>query len=144
MIGDPILSAEWEEMKSLLVIPLVVAVPLALASGVLLAVGARINLLEPISVTIICSAAGMLGLLPLIRGGGRDLTGVLQRALIGTVLHLFSATALAGAAIALHIVEARLPFVFWLLGGYWISLIALVIQLRRIILNNVGLAGTHR
>ncbi|MGA3067839.1 MAG: hypothetical protein ABSF29_13430 [Tepidisphaeraceae bacterium] len=128
-------------MKSLLLIPLIVALSLALASGVLLAAGVRVNQIEPITATLIGSAAGVLGLLPLIRGS-RDLTAIFQRALIGTILHLFAASALAAAAIALHVVDARLPSICWLMGGYWISLIALIIQLRRLMLNNIGLPGT--
>jgi hypothetical protein len=138
------MPVEWEEMKSFLIIPLIVALPLALVAGILITAGARINPLEPISVAVICSAAAVLGLLPVNRADGRDPTGVLQRALAGTVLHLFTAAALAGIAIAFHLVEPRLNFVFWLLGGYWISLITLVIQLRRMILNNLSLAGTQR
>ncbi len=130
-------------MKSLLAIPLIVVLAMALAWAALAGAGVRINPLEPVSAAIICSAAGLLGVLPLMRMRRNDLTSIFQMALVGTVLHLFAASALAGAAIGTHVVAARLSFVFWLLSAYWVSLITLVVELRRLILTHIGSAGTQ-
>jgi hypothetical protein len=139
----PFTGAFWEEMKSLLAIPLFVIVLVALTWSILAAAGTRVNPAEPITAAVACSAAGLLGLLPLLKHRRHDLTAVLQMALIGTIVHLLAASALAGAAIAAHLVDARLSFVFWLLGAYWISLITLVVQLRKLILTHIGAAGTQ-
>jgi hypothetical protein len=130
-------------MKSLLVIPLVVLLVIALAWSILAGAGVRILPLEPVTAAIACSAAGVLGLIPLLKLRAKDLTTVLQMALIGTVLHLLAAGALAGAAVAAHVVEGRLSFIFWLLGAYWVSLIALVVQLRKLLLTHIGPAQTQ-
>jgi len=134
----------WEEMKSLLAIPLGVFALIAIAWSILAVAGTRVNPLEPITAAIVCSAAGLVGLLPLLKQRRHDLTATMQMALVGTILHLLAAAALAGAAIATHVVEARLAFVCWLVGAYWISLIMLVVQLRKLILTHIGAAGTHR
>jgi len=121
-------------MKALFIIPGIVAIFFAVAAASLALTGMRINPIEPITAGIISAAAGMIGVLPTAAGKRKDLVGVVQLALIGTVLHLLAAVALAGVAIATHLVTGRMPFMYWLLAGYWVSLVALVWQLRRALL----------
>jgi uncharacterized membrane protein YesL len=128
-------------MKSFLLIPLVVFALVALAWSALAAAGVRILPLEPATAAIAGSAAGLVGLFPLLKSRKLDLTSVMQMALVGTVLHLLATGAIAAAAVASHLVQARFSFVFWLLGAYWISLIALVVQLRKLMLTHIGAAG---
>jgi hypothetical protein len=121
-------------MKALFIIPVVVASFFAVAAASLALTGVHINPLEPITAAVICAAAGIAGMLPTAPGKRKDLVGAVQLALIGTVLHLLAAVALAGIAIAAHLVTGRMPFMYWLLAGYWVSLVALVWQLRRALL----------
>ena len=121
-------------MKSLFIIPAVVAIFFAAAVALLTLTGMRINAIEPITACVISAGAGMLGLIPTLASKRKDLVGTVQLALVGTILHLLAAVALAGAAIATHLVVGRMPFMYWLLAGYWVSLVALVWQLRRALL----------
>jgi len=120
-------------MKSLLVIPLAVAAVFGVAIVVLSLMGMAIKPADPIVAGAIATVAGMTGLLPILKGRGRDVVLVVQLALAGTVIHLVIQVGLAVAIIAGHINhDPALPY--WLLGGYWISLVALIWQLRRMIL----------
>jgi hypothetical protein len=121
-------------MKALFVIPATVAICFAMVAVSLGLTGTRINPIEPVTAGFICAAAGTVGVLPTLKSKRKDLVGVVQLALVGTVLHLLAAVALTGAAIATHLVVGRMPFMYWLLAGYWVSLIALVWQLRRALL----------
>jgi hypothetical protein len=121
-------------MKALFIIPGIVAIFFSVTAVSLALTGMRINPIEPITAGIIAAAAGMLGAIPTLASKRKDLVGVVQLALVGTVLHLLGAVALAGVAIATHLVAGRMPFMYWLLTGYWVSLVALVWQLRRALL----------
>src|ERR1700729_194793 len=126
-------------MKSLLLMLLVVATVLAVPTLVLMTCGVRINPIDSLTAGAIAAAAGAIGLLPILVGRRKDPVGIFQLALVGTVLHLLSAVALAATAVAIHLVMVRMPFMCWLLVGYWASLITLVWQLRRLLLTTVGI-----
>ncbi|HEX4053537.1 MAG TPA: hypothetical protein VHX86_04660 [Tepidisphaeraceae bacterium] len=121
-------------MKSLIVIPLTVAVVFGIAAVVLSLAGMAVSPADPIAAGAISAAAGMVGLVPVLRTRGRDAISVVQSALAGTIFHLLTQTALAVGVIASHLMIHHGAFPFWLIGGYWTSLTALIWQLRRFIL----------
>jgi hypothetical protein len=125
-------------MKSLTIIPLAVAAVLGIAAVVLSLAGISVKPAEPIIAGAIASAAGVAGLLPVLRSRRRDAVSIVQSALAGTMLHLLTQIALAVGFLASHAVDRHGAFPLWLLGGYWTSLSALVWQLRRIILANAS------
>ena len=77
----------------------------------------------------------MLGMLPMLRSRQTDPVAIVQLALIGTVLHIFCTIFIAAALLFFHVENMHGSFIFWLLGAYWVSLVLLVWQLRRIIMN---------
>ncbi len=121
-------------MKSLIVIPLTVAAVFGIAAVVLSLAGMSVRPADPIVAGAIASIAGMVGLVPVLVSRGRDAISVVQSALAGTILHLVTQIALAVAIVASHLMNHHGALPFWLLGGYWTSLTALIWQLRRIIL----------
>jgi len=131
-------------MKTLFIMPLVVATFFAAAAVILAVCGVRVVIGEALTAGTISAGAGILGLVPIFVGRQKDLVGAIQLALVGTVLHLAGAIGFAGAAIAMHIVAARLPFVGWLFAGYWVSLITLIWQLRRMFVSASGLAKVQQ
>jgi hypothetical protein len=86
---------------------------------------------DPMAAGIISAVAGVVGFLPIALTKRKDAVGIFQLALVGTVLHLFAAVALTGAAVGTHAVALRMDFIYWILGGYWVSLILLILQLRQ-------------
>jgi len=131
-------------MKTVFIMPLVVATFFAAAAVILAVCGVRVVMGEALTAGTISAGAGILGLAPIFVGRQKDPVGTIQLALVGTVLHLAGAIGFAGAAIAMHIVAARLPFVAWLFGGYWVSLITLICQLRRMLVTASGLAKVQQ
>ena len=67
--------------------------------------------------------AGEAGLLPLLLHTGDDPATRFQSAWIGTVLHLGLAVMLS--VLVLLLLKPGMPFVYWLLGMYWLTLICL-------------------
>ena len=109
------------------------------ASSALAVFGVRMSPVDPITAGAIAIAAGTIGLLPILAGGRKDPVGAFQLAFAGTVLHLLTAVALAAIAVAIHLVAIQIPFMCWLMAAYWVSLIALVWQLRRLLLTTAGI-----
>jgi hypothetical protein len=125
-------------MKSMALIPVVVAACVGIAALALKVAGVAVNLIDPLAAGIVAATAGILGILPLLRLSEPDAGTIAQRALVGTVLHLFCTCAVAGVFIASQVVNFRGSFVFWLLGAYWVSLAILVRQLRRVMLDMIA------
>jgi hypothetical protein len=130
-------------LKSLTIILLSIAGPVAVAALLLMVIGVRISPIDPIAAIAIGGISGCLGILPLARSGRRDPSSVLQMALVGTVLHLLAQIALGTTLYATHAVDLHGNFVFWLLGEYWLSLIALIWQLKRMISSVIPEAKVH-
>jgi hypothetical protein len=120
-------------LKSSAIILLSVTGPVAVVALLLMLVGVRISPIEPVAAIGIGMISGYLGILPLARSGRRDPSSVIQMALVGTVLHLLTQIVLGTALYATHLVDMHGNFVYWLLGEYWLSLIALIWQLKRMI-----------
>ncbi|MGD0140513.1 MAG: hypothetical protein ABSD28_16720 [Tepidisphaeraceae bacterium] len=131
-------------MKTVFIMPLVVATFFAAAAVILAVCGVRVVMGEALTAGTISAGAGILGLIPMFAGRQKDPVGAIQLALVGTVLHLASAVGFAGAAIAMHVVAARLPFVGWLFAGYWVSLMTLIWQLRRMLVTTIGVAKVQQ
>jgi hypothetical protein len=122
-------------MKAMALIPLVVVGCVGGAALMFKLSGLRLNLTDPIFAAAVAATAATIGILPILRTRQTDPAGIIQLALIGTVLHILGTIVLAGALIAAHIETVNGPFVYWLLGAYWISLIILVWQLRLAVLH---------
>ena len=131
-------------MKTLFIMPLVVATFFTAAVVILAVCGVRVVIGEALTAGTISAGAGILGLAPIFVGRQKDPVGTIQLALVGTVLHLAGAIGFAGAAIAMHVVAGRLPFVGWLFAGYWVSLITLIWELRRRIVTTSGVAKVQQ
>jgi hypothetical protein len=127
-------------MKPLVVISLVVASFFILMTGLLLVAGVHIHLNNPLAAALISIGAGLAGIAPIAASRRDDPVGVFQLALVGTVLHMVAAIAFSGAALAIHAVAIELNFTYWLLAGYFVSLVALVWQLRRVLFTTFGIA----
>jgi ABC-type cobalamin transport system permease subunit len=121
-------------MKSLIIIPLIVFAAMAIAVIMLSTAGLRFKLADPVLAGGVAATAGIVGFLPILRARHKDAVSVVQLALIGTILHLLCSVALGIALIASHTVDIHGRFIYWFLGAYWASLVALVGQLRRSIL----------
>ena len=126
-------------MKPLLSILFVIIPFFALAVGVVAASGVHFRLADPVTAAVVSVGAGLAGILPIAGFRRSDPVGVFQIALIGTVLHLVTSVALAGAALGIHIVGIQMTFMCWLLAGYCVSLVALVWQLRRVLFSTLGI-----
>jgi hypothetical protein len=126
-----------EGLKSLMIIIISSIGFVALAAIALLSMHRPVHPIEPLAAAAIGAISGSLGILPLIRSGRRDPVSVLQMAMVGTVLHLLSQIVLAGAVVATHAVNIHGSFLFWLMAEYWVSLIALISQLRKLILSAI-------
>jgi hypothetical protein len=120
-------------MKPQFVIPLTVAAVFGVAAGVLQLAGLPVKAADPVTAGVVASVAGIAGLIPILKLRRQDPVITAQAALGGTVLHLFTQSALSIAVIATRSAEHKGALPFWLLGGYWTSLIALIWQLRRIV-----------
>jgi hypothetical protein len=65
---------------------------------------------------------------------------VMQMAMAGTVIHLVTQVALIAGMFFTHTIGIHASALGWLVGQYWVSLIALIWQLRRMILESAPAA----
>jgi hypothetical protein len=121
-------------MKPLVFIPVVVAASAGAAALLLKITGVRLNPSDPINAAVIAALAANAAILPMLRTRQKDAVAIVQLALIATVLHVVVTAGLTVAAIATGIENIHGPFIYWMLGAYWVSLAALVWQLRRLII----------
>jgi hypothetical protein len=126
-------------MKPVANIILVVVAFFAVAFGVVVVAGVQVRPVDVVAGAVVSIGAGLAGILPTVAFRRSDPVGVFQLALIGTVVHLVTSIGLAGAAVATHLVGTQMNSVSWLLGGYCVSLVALVWQLRRVLYSTLGL-----
>jgi hypothetical protein len=120
-------------VKTLLLIPVVLLVVAGAYWGLAVTLGWRPHARELIAAATACGVGGIFALAPSILMRGGDVAGVTQTALLGTVIHMF-VTLLAAAIIWMGgLVADRAAFVFLLLAFYWISLIALVLAMARLV-----------
>src|SRR4051794_33372682 len=68
--------------------------------------------------------AGLLGAVPMVLTRGASQAAVAQAGLLGTVLHLLTCTMVGGGLLMIRSLRLDAGYVFWLLGLYWLTLIA--------------------
>ncbi len=119
-------------MQLSLSIPLVILAAFSAAMGLLHLMGIHVNLTNPITAGTITGFAGMVGASIPLRSRG-DAAATLNAALAGTVVHMVLCIGLTMAAVLFHAVDKHGKFMFWLLGGYWISIFTLIWLARRVV-----------
>jgi hypothetical protein len=119
-------------MKALLVSPVVTLTAVGSLALALSAAGVHVRPAEPLAAGVISALAAMLGMLPLSLRRRADVADAWIAALAGTVIHLLVIVIGAGALLLSGVVAMRGAFPYWMIGGYWISLILLVRQARQL------------
>ena len=114
-------------MRSLIWIPLTLAIVAGAAWGILHAIRHQVPQRELLLAIGIVIAAVELALVPMVLAHGGGTAAVSQAALLGTVIHLFLSITFAGAVTFLHLVAQQWMFLYLLGAFYWISLILLVV-----------------
>jgi len=107
-----------------LMIPASLSLIAAGGAGVCAIAGFGLHLHDMILAGGACLIASELALLPLIIVRGKDQLAVSQAGLVGTMLHLMCIAIIAG--VLLVKMHAGTPFVFWLFGFYFASLVVVV------------------
>jgi hypothetical protein len=120
-------------MKTLILIPVAVAIVLAGAEAVCLVAGLPLHMRELATAAVVAMVAAEVGLLPSWAMRRAEPVKQAQAALGGTMLHLFLTILLGAAVMVANVVEPREPFVYWLIGAYWTSLGLLVWGLVRLL-----------
>ena len=104
--------------------------------------GIAVPVIDPINAAVLAVIATIVGLLPLTFSRGADLVTLTQRALVGTVLHVLIAVAMAVTIIATHSGSDTRQLIFWVFGGYLISLLLVVFQSRRLLVAAMAATGS--
>ena len=113
-------------MRSLLLIPLALALTTAAAWGILRSLTGHAPTTELLLAAGIATIASELALLPMMLSLSTTPGAVSQASLVGTLVHMFFSIALAGAVYMLHLVPNRTMFLYLLTALYGISLVLLV------------------
>jgi len=130
-------------MRMLVTIVLEVLVAVGAAAVLLSLLGVPVRPLEPSLAGPTAALAAAIAATPMFWSTGKSMVAVLQFALASTVIHMMLTGLAAIALFASGAVSIRGPFVYWLIGAYWISLAALVWQLRKIIIARAQLAKSR-
>jgi hypothetical protein len=120
-------------MKTLILIPIAVALALAGAAVLCLMAGLPPHTHDLATAAVVAVVAAEVGLLPAWAMRRAEPVKQAQAALGGTVLHMFLTILLGAAVVVAKVVEPREPFVYWLTGAYWTSLAMLVWGLVRLL-----------
>jgi hypothetical protein len=113
-------------MKTLTLIPLLVAAALGAVAVLCRLGGVSVHGKEAILAGVISAMAGEAALVPSFVLRRSDATQYAQAALGGTVLHLILTILMAVVVIGAGTGAAKEPFVYWLIAAYWTTLAALV------------------
>jgi hypothetical protein len=114
-------------MKQLVLIPLAVGAALAAAAGLCVLAGLPLHGgRDLVTAAVVAMIAAEVALLPAWAARRGEPAKLASTALGGTVLHLLLTIFLAAAVMVARVVEPAGPFVYWLLGAYWLSLAMLV------------------
>src|SRR5438552_990484 len=127
-------------MRAFVLVPVVVAIAVAVGFAIVRATGHDAHVRELLAAAVTCLLAGELAATPLLSARGANQAGVAQAALIGTVVHLFVCVVVAAVVVLGHLPLGQ-SFVYWLLGLYWVTLIALVIAFAKAV-RSAPIAGT--
>ncbi len=129
-------------MRAFVLVPILLAIAVAVGFAICRTVGIESHAREMIAAALTCLIAGELAGMPLMLTRGADQAAVAQAALVGTVVHMFVSIGVAGVVILGHIGLGQ-SFIYWLLGLYWVTLIALVIAFAKAV-RSAPAAGTTR
>ena len=131
-------------MRALLLVPFAVLVTAACGFAGANAFGLAIHEREMMIAGITCLVAGALASLPIILTRGASQIAVVQAALLGTIVHLFVCI-ITATVLALAKLVAPQPYLYWILGFYWMTLMALVIGFARAVRSAPpGVAQPHQ
>jgi hypothetical protein len=119
-------------MKTLIVIPIVVAAALAAAGGLCRLAGVPLHGRDLFLAAAVAVVAAEAGMIPAILLRRNDPSIRAQAALGGTVMHMLLTILMASAVMVAKVVEPSAPFVLWLTAAYWLSLVLLVRGLIRL------------
>jgi hypothetical protein len=97
---------------------------------------------ELVVATITCLASAELAGAPLLLSRGGDQAAIVQACLVGSLVHLFACILIATALVLSKLI-AGAPYLFWLLGLYWVSLMFLVVVFIKAI-RSAPLVGASR
>jgi hypothetical protein len=113
-------------LRSLAIIPLLVGVSIAVACISVRSAGFDPHVREMRAAALTVFAAAELAFVPLMLTRGGNQASVAQAALVGTGIHLFVSIVVAAVLILGHLGLGD-SYLYWLLGLYWVTLIALVV-----------------
>ena len=113
-------------MKTLLLIPLAVSIAMAAAAGLCRWAGLPPHMPDLLAAAVVAVITAELAVLPAFVLRKSEPVKLAQAALGGTVLHLLLTIFLAAAVMVARGVDLAKPFVYWLIGAYWLSLALLV------------------
>jgi hypothetical protein len=113
--------------RDLIINPVLLAVGAAVGVGVCRAVGVNPHIPEMIAALGSSVVAGELALIPAVLARGKSNVHVAQAAFLGMVLHLLTSVALA--ALVILVMRPPQSFAFWMLAGYWITLVGVSVVL---------------
>jgi hypothetical protein len=110
-------------LKTIFAIPVVVTAVFAVSVVLLRYDGSNIQWADPIVAGVIAVIAAELALAPAMAVRNVDQMAATRAGLIGVGLHLLVNIVLVALALLGKLVQPHGPFVFWLLGGFSISLL---------------------
>lgn len=120
-------------LRLVLPIPVAVLIVAGLGYGLCRVAGRAGHGREMVAAAIICIVSGELAAVPTLLARQSDPATASQAGLVGTAGHMFIALVLAGIAWMLKLAGERQPFLLWLLALYWVSLVALVCVVVRVV-----------
>jgi hypothetical protein len=112
-------------MRALILVPAVVVAAGVLGYVACSLCGIDAHAPELIAAAVACVVAAEAAIVPVLLARGASQASVSQAGLVGTLVHLLVAIAIAAV---LHLfVRLGSPVLYWMLPFYWITLIALVV-----------------
>ena len=109
--------------RTLLVIPVAVVAVAGSGAAICSVLGFNAHLADLLLASTICLVAGVAGSVPVSLTVSNSPAAVFQSAFLGTIVHLALSVVLCGVAI--FGLKRGGPFIFWAIGMYWVTLLAL-------------------
>ncbi|MBC8104984.1 MAG: hypothetical protein H7Z14_00205 [Anaerolineae bacterium] len=116
-------------MRTIVIIPVLIAICAAGGYAVALAMSKTPPVREIVAAALVCLIASELAFVPIMLTRGASQASISQAALVSTMIHLFACCGLGGGLIVTKAFSLGPAFAYWLLGLYWLTLIVLVIGL---------------
>ena len=118
-------------MRSLLSTPIVLLLGGAIGYAICTVAGWRPHLHDAAFAVAIAMVATAAAVIPLFLARRSDQNALAQAGLVALMVHLFTATALAGGMIL--IAKPPMAFTYWLFAFYWMTLILVATSAVRLI-----------